>query len=374
MNKKILVVYATAGIGHKKASMAVKKAYEEMNLPGVEVTLIDALDYTNDFFRWSYLQAYLLMVNKLPTFWGLSYYLTDNPFVDLFVSGIRRLNNWANSKKLVKYIIETKPDVIISTHFFASEVIADLKDKKAIDSRLVTVITDYRVHAWWIAKGTDAYVVASDEVKQELEARKIDPAIIKVMGIPVEPIFSKHLDRPAIFTSTGLKDDMFTILVIGGGFGVGPIEGIAGVVAQLKKNLQTVVVCGRNEELVKKMEKLKEELKINMKITGFIDNVYEYMEISDVLISKSGGITVSESLAKNIPMIIISPILGQETANCNFLIKNGAAVKVEGLEGLKAALEDLISNPMKMDAMKESIKRIRKPNAAYDVAKLAYEL
>ena len=372
--KKILVVYATAGIGHKKASIAVKKAYEEMNLPDVEVTLIDALDYTNDFFKWSYLQAYLLMVNKLPTFWGLSYYLTDNPFVDLFVSGIRRLNNWASSKKLVKYIIDTKPDVIISTHFFASEVIADMKDKKIIDSKLVTVITDYRVHAWWVASGTDTYIVASDEVKRELEARKIDPSIIKVMGIPIEPIFSKQLDRPAIFSSTGLRDDIFTILVIGGGFGVGPIEGIAGVVAQLKKNLRTVVVCGRNEELVKKMQKLKEELKLNMKITGFIDNVYEYMEISDVLISKSGGITVSESLAKNIPMIIISPILGQETANCNFLIKNGAAVKVSGLEELRSALEDLIGNPVKMDRMKESIKRIRKPNAAYDVAKLAYEL
>lgn len=372
--KKILVVYATAGIGHKKASIAVKKAYEEMNLPDVEVTLIDALDYTNDFFKWSYLQAYLLMVNKLPTFWGLSYYLTDNPFVDLFVSGIRRLNNWASSKKLVKYIMDTKPDVIISTHFFASEVIGDLKDKKAINSKLVTVITDYRVHAWWIARGTDAYIVASDEVKRELEARKIDPSLIKVMGIPIEPIFSKQLDRPAIFRSTGLRDDIFTILVIGGGFGVGPIEGIAGVVAQLKKNLQTVVVCGRNEELVKKMQKMKEDLKLNMKITGFIDNVYEYMEISDVLISKSGGITVSESLAKDIPMIIISPILGQETANCNFLIKNGAAVKVNDLEELKSALEDLIGNPIKMDKMKESIRHIRKPNAAYDVAKLAYEL
>jgi processive 1,2-diacylglycerol beta-glucosyltransferase len=107
----------------------VKKAYDEMKLPGVEVTLIDALDYTNDFFRWSYLQAYLLMVNKLPTLWGLSYYLTDIPFVDLFVSVIRRFNNWANSKKLVKYILDTKPDVIISTHFFGSEVIADLKPR-----------------------------------------------------------------------------------------------------------------------------------------------------------------------------------------------------------------------------------------------------
>jgi len=372
--KKILVIYSTAGIGHKKASMAVREAYDEMNLRGVEVTLIDALDYTNKFFKWAYLQAYLFMVNKLPIFWGISYYLTDNPFIDLFISGLRRINNWANSKKLVNLILNMKPDVIISTHFFASEVVADLKKKRILHSKLVTVVTDYRIHAWWIAEGTDCYVVASEDVRIELEDRKIDPSIIKVMGIPIEPIFSKQLDRDNIFKATGLRDDLFTILVIGGGFGVGPIEGITRVIAQLNRNVQAVVVCGRNEELVNKIEKLKEDLKLNMKTTGFIDNVYDYMEISDILISKSGGITVSESLVKNIPMVVISPILGQETGNCNFLVKNGAAVKVDGLDELKIALEDLINNPVKLDSMKESIKKIRKPNAAYDVARLAYEL
>lgn len=374
MKKKILIVYATAGIGHKKASVAIKKAYEEMALKDAEVTIIDALDYTNNFFKWSYLQAYLLMVNKLPTFWGLSYYLTDNPFVDLFISGLRRINNWANSKKLVTMILDTKPDVIISTHFFASEVVADMKKKGVTHSKLVTVVTDYRLHAWWIAEGTDYYIVASEDTKRELEGRKVDSSIIKSMGIPVEPVFSKQLDRISIFKSTLLRDDLFTILVIGGGFGVGPIEGIVKVIAEIKRDLQTVVVCGRNEELVKKIEKLKKDLNLNMKITGFVDNVYEYMEISDILISKSGGITASESLAKEIPMVIISPIIGQETANCNFLVKNKAAIKVDRLEDLKCALEGLLDSPLELDNMKESIKRIKKPNAAYDIARFAYEL
>ena len=351
----------------------MKKAYDEMKLPGVEVTLIDALDYTNDFFRWSYLQAYLLMVNKLPTFWGLSYYLTDIPFVDLFVSVLRRLNNWANSRKLVNYILDTKPDVIISTHFFGSEVIADLKQKSLVLSKLVTIVTDYRLHAWWMADGTDAYIVASEDTRRDLERRKVDPAKIKVMGIPIEPIFSKSLNRPKIFKETDLRDDLFTILVIGGGFGVGPIEGIVKVIAQIDKDLQTVVVCGHNEELAHKIQNLKDEYKLNMKVLGFIDNVYEYMDVSDILISKSGGITVSESLAKEIPLIVISPILGQETGNCAFLVRNNAAVKVNKLDDLKAALEGIISDPVKLDKMKEAIKLIEKPYAAYDVAKFAYE-
>ena len=371
--KKILVVYATAGIGHKKAAMAVKEAYDEMKLPGTDVTLIDALDYTNDFFKWSYLQAYLLMVNKLPTLWGLLYYFTDIPFIDLFVSTVRRISNWANSKRLVNYILDTKPDVIISTHFFASEVIADLKQKSLMLSRLVTIVTDYKLHAWWVCEGTDAYIVASEDTRRDLEGRKVDPAKIKVMGIPIEPVFSKPLDRSKIFKETGLRDDLFTILVVGGGFGMGPIEGIVKVISQISRELQTVVVCGHNEELVRKIQSLKDEYKLNMKVLGFIDNVYEYMDISDILISKSGGITVSESLAKEIPLVVISPILGQETGNSAFLVRNNAAVKVKRLDDLKAALEGLISDPVKLDKMKEAIKRIEKPNAAYDVAKFVYE-
>jgi len=368
-----LIMYGTAGIGHKKSAVSIKKAYDEMKLPGLEVTLIDALDYTNKFFKWSYLQTYLLMVNKLPVFWGLSYYLTDIPLIDLFVSYLRRLNNWANSRKLVNYILDTKPDVIISTHFFGSEVIADLKRRSLVLSKLVTVVTDYRLHAWWVCEGTDIYIVASEDTRRDLEGRKVDPSKIKVMGIPIEPLFSKPMDKPKIFKETGLRDDLFTILVIGGGFGVGPIEGIVKVIARIQKNLQTVVVCGHNEELARKIQSLKDEYKLNMKVLGFIDNVYEYMDISDILISKSGGITVSESLAKEIPLVVISPILGQETGNCGFLVRNNAALKVDNLNGLKAALESLISDPVKLDSMKDAIKKIKKPRAAYDVAKFAYE-
>ena len=373
MTKKILIVYATAGIGHKKAAMAVKEAYDEMKLPDVEVTLIDALDYTSDFFRWSYLQVYLLMVNRLPTIWGLSYYLTDIPLVNIFVSILRRLNNSANSRKLVNYILDKKPDVIISTHFFGSEVIADLKQRSLVLSKLITIVTDYRPHAWWMADGTDMYIVASEDTRRDLEKRKVDPAKIKVMGIPIEPAFSKTLDRQKIFKETALRDDLFTILVIGGGFGVGPIEGIVKVIARIDKNLQTVVVCGHNEELGRKIQSLKDGYKLNMKVLGFIDNVYEYMDISDILISKSGGITVSESLAKEIPLVVISPILGQETGNCAFLVRNNAAVKVKRLEDLKEALEGLISDPAKLDRMKDAIRSVKKPYAAMDVAKFAYE-
>lgn len=371
--KRILVVYATAGIGHKKASLAIKKALDEMPLEDVEVSLVDALDYTNAFFKWSYLKAYLLMVNRLPLLWGLSYYITDNFYVNLIVSIFRRINNWMNSRPLERYLLAAKPDVIISTHFFASEVVSNLKARGLLGSQLVTVVTDYRLHSWWVSECTDTYVVAGQDTKDDLITRGVSTFRIKVLGIPVEPIFSERVDGDKIVDKIGFKKGTFTILAIGGGFGVGPIEEMAKIVNTVPGNLQMIVICGKNPDLVEKLERLKPGLRIKVEILGFVDNVYEYMAISDVLISKSGGITVSESLVKELPMLIISPILGQETRNSDFLMKHGAGLKIRRLAELKGALEGLIGNRTKIDEMREAIRSIKKPQAARDIAKMAID-
>ena len=372
--KKILIAYATAGIGHKKAAQAVKAALDEMAPADTEVRLIDALDYTSPFFKWIYLQMYLFMVNKTPTFWGLSYYLTDNPLVNIIISKLRRLNNWSNSKKLREYLLLWKPDVVISTHFFASEVIGDMNKKGLLGSRLVTVVTDYRSHSWWIADKTDTYVVACEDTKSDLIKWGVEALRIKVLGIPVEPIFSKPLDGKAILDKTGLEDDRLTVLVIGGGFGVGPIEAIVKIIDSISRPMQMITICGHNEELVKRLEALKSKFKDKMVVFGFVNNVYEYMEIADLLISKSGGITVSESLAKELPMVVIAPIIGQETRNSSFLVSHGAAIKVEKIDGLREALEKLTSHPERLVSMRGEIQKIKKPAACYDVAKLALEI
>lgn len=371
--KKILIAYATAGIGHKKAALAVKAALDEMALKDVEVKLIDALDYTSPSFKRFYLQLYLFLVSKTPTLWGLSYYLTDNPIMNLLVARLRRINNRFNSRPLMNLLVSWKPDVIISTHFFASEVIGDMKKQGHLESQLITVVTDYRSHAWWIADNTDLYVVASDDTKSDLIKWKVDESKIKVLGIPIEPTFSKPMDGKAILDKNGLGDDRLTILVIGGGFGVGPIEEIVKIIESVSRPLQIITICGHNEELVKRLEALKSGFNHKMIVLGFVNNVYEYMEIADLLISKSGGITVSESLAKELPMVVIAPIIGQETRNSSFLVSHGAAIKVDRIDGLKEALEKLTAHPERLVEMRTRIQNIKKPAACYDVAKLAVE-
>ena len=372
--KKILVLYATAGIGHKKASMAIKAAFDELKFNDVEVKLEDALDYTNRFFKWTYLKAYLLLVNKFPALWGFMYYLTDNFYANLIIAKIRRLNNWCNSRRLARYLVTEKPDVIISTHFFASEVISELKRAGVVASRLVTVVTDYRLHSWWLSKAADMYVVAGQDAYDDLIKWKVPAQKIKILGIPIEPVFTKKLDKAKILRDANLKEGVFTILVVGGGFGVGPIEEIIKTVGNVAYPIQIITVCGHNEELVKKLEALTPSIKAKVKICGFVNNVYEYMDVADILISKSGGITVSESLAKELPMVIIAPIMGQETRNSDYLIKHGAAVKIAKPSDLKEVVEDLVSHPEKAAAMKDAIRAIKKPLACYDIAKLAKDL
>ena len=370
---KILIVYATAGTGHKKAALAIKEALREIAPQDVQISIIDSLDYTNVFFKWSYLKIYLLMVNKLPHLWGFLYYLTDNFCFNRAIMHLRRFNNWLNSKRLVEHLLSSKPDCIVSTHFFTSEVISNLKKRGLLKSRLITVITDYRLHSWWISDFTDTYIVASEDAKADLTRYNIPSSSIKILGIPVEPSFSKKLDKGKILEDAGLREGIFTILVIGGGFGVGPIEDIIKVIASISKPLQVITICGHNERLVETINALKARLNIEIKVLGYVNNVYDYMEISDILISKSGGITVSEGLAKELPMIIISPILGQETRNADYLKRFGVALKIENLSDLKAILDDLISHPEKIKMMKEAVRAIKRPMACYDIARLAIE-
>lgn len=369
--KKILILYATAGIGHKKAAMAIKAAFDELKLPGVCVTLADALDYTTPYFKKSYLDIYLLMVNKLSFLWGMSYYLTDNRYAHILISKIRRLNNWYYSRKLREYLLKTQPDVIVSTHFFASEVIGHMKEDGVLRSKLLTAVTDYRLHAWWINTGTDMYTVGDVDAEGDLLAAGVPGSRIKVLGIPAEPAFSKPVDKERVARGLGLENGVFTVLSIGGGFGVGPIEEIIKAVDRVPAKIQMIVVCGHNEKLKERIEALRPQLRVRIFPLGFIDNVYDYMAVSDIIISKSGGITTSESLVKELPMVITAPIPGQETRNSDFLIGHGAAVRMDRVADLEGIVEDLIGHPEKIQAMKGAIAAIRKPDAPYDIAKLA---
>ncbi len=371
--KKVLIIYATAGIGHAKAAFAIKKAFDEMGLEGVETTLIDSLDYMTGFFRKTYLASYLHAIQHASKAWGFSYCATNNRYIYPFISIVRRYFNWLHSRRFVKFLLGYRPDVVISTHFLANEVISRLKGKGLLATKLITVITDYRFHTFWGARHVDFYVTGSREAQDDLGRIGVRGERVKVLGIPVEPVFTKHLDRSAISNACGLEKGRLTVLIVGGGFGIGPIEEIVKSLDAMGHNVQAIVICGYNEPLRKKIELLKGHIAMPLVVYGFVNTMHELMEVSDCLVSKSGGLTATEALVKGLPMVIISPIPGQESRNSDVLVSRGAAIRIEGPSEIEGAIRRFVLNPRELDKMKASIRTIARPRAAFDIAKLALE-
>jgi len=358
---KKIILYATAGIGHKKAALAIKEAFDKKDEK--DVLLVDALKYTSKLFKVSYCSIYLLLVRYFPLVWGFFYHILDNSFLYFFLRPIRRLTNKINSGKLVKFLLKEKPDTAIVTHFLALEVIANLKKRGLLQTRLIAVITDYISHTFWLSKHVDLYVVGSEYTKRDFIRRGIRPEIIKPLGIPCESAFSKKHDVATLKQKMNLEPGKETIFVLGGGFGVGPIKDLVLNLDKQKEDFQIIVVCGYNKKLFDSIKEIEQNAKHKLKAYGFVNNVDEFMAVSDVLVSKSGGISVTEALASGIPMIVVDPIPGQEMGNYNFLKESNAAVKIKDAQEVGKVVEDLIGSK-KIEVLKKNIEKIKHTDSA----------
>jgi processive 1,2-diacylglycerol beta-glucosyltransferase len=370
---KTLIVYAKAGAGHRRAAEAVFAAFKRRG-EEKDVVLIDCLDYTNPWFKNFYPSVYIFLVRFLPSVWAAIYYVLENRVIYSLVKRLRRLTNYLTSKRFVEFLKKERPRVVISTQFFASEVVAALKRKKEIDSTLISVVTDFGAHTFWESEDVDIFVVASEDTKKDLILRNIPEEKIRILGIPVEPPL-KEFNKTQLRKEIAVREGLFTVLIMGGGFGVGPIKelvfSLESLSDEVRDKVQLIVVCSRNKKLYGEMKNIASKLKIGSKILGFVPDLYKMMAASDIIISKSGGLTTSESLAQGLPMIIISPIPGQESKNCELLVKNGAAIRINRAAEAKEVIEELIKRPEKLDKMRHQALDLGRPNSADDIAVLA---
>ena len=357
---KIFLVYASAGAGHLKAAEALYKHIKERHKE-YDVRLIDVLDYASYFFRFSYTSGYSFLINHAVFLWKIVFYATEFGFLRSVTRAIASFMNRLNTKKFIGFLCKENPDLIISTHFLTSEIPAFLKNSGKIDSRLITVITDFGVHPFWISSGTDQYIVASDLTKKILVEQGIDGNIIKVLGIPIDPKFLKHYDRAALSSKLGIDKDKFTILVVTGSFGLGPIEKIVDL---LHDDVQILVVCARNQRLYRR---LKNKNYANVSVFGFVDNIQELMSASDIIITKPGGLTSSEVLAVGIVPIFISAIPGQETENVKTLESYGVGISVKNISRIKEIVLDYKEHPDNFRKTRENINAIKKPFATEEI-------
>ncbi|MFH1857229.1 MAG: glycosyltransferase [Candidatus Omnitrophota bacterium] len=364
---KIFIIYASAGAGHKKAGEALFEA-AKTTAKECDVELFDALDYTNPFFKWFYGASYLFAINYLSFIWGFFYYSLDCKPVYALARPLRSLLNFLNSKRLRDKFINEKPDVIISVHFFASQVAASLIRKGVLKTKLITVLTDFRPHYVWINRETHFYTTALDSAKEELSRRGVPEEKVKVYGIPVSPLFSRQEEKNTLRKKLGFGEKNFVVLTASGGFGVGPIEKMLERLDKSSLNVEMAVVCGKNQALFEKLKKAEFNKKIS--IFGFVDNMHELMKASDLIVTKAGGLSVSESLACNLPLVIVRPVPGQEGRNCRILVQNKLAVKLTRLKDLENIIFKFIRDK-ENNIQAENIKAIARPRAAFDIMEFA---
>jgi processive 1,2-diacylglycerol beta-glucosyltransferase len=251
---------------------------------------------------------------------------------------------------------------------------ADYKKTYNSNIPLVAVLTDYIPHAYWIYDTVDYFITPTEEVSVRLMNKGIALHKIKSLGIPFDPWFNVQLEPHKIFEKFNLNPYLPTILIMGGGQGLGPIKSIVKSLEKAKNEIQEIVVTGMNIKLYKAMKKMIKKYKKRISLYGYVNNINELMAISNIIITKPGGVTIAEVLAKKIPMIIVKPIPGQEANNAAYLTRQKAAIRLDRPERINLVVEDLLQHPDKLDALAESASQISKPNASIDIAKLLLSL
>lgn len=330
---KILLTHASAGAGHTRAAQALHRGFQEHS--NHQVTIIDVLDYTSPVFKRLYRKTYAHMVKYTPTVWAGAFAVLDWPFLQGAERGARRIYNHCNGRLLEKFLIDEKFDYVISTHFMPTEVVASLKRSGKINSKLITVVTDYDVHKIWLANGVDQYCVASDWTGRKIHQLGIPEESVVVTGIPIDERFTRPSDVRVLKDSLGLEREKFTVLIATGSFGFGPIEKIVDAISQ---DFQVAVICGHNQRLY---SRIKSKALPHVRALARVDNMHEWMAVSDVMVTKPGGLSITEAMNSHLPMIFFSPIPGQETQNIRILGEYGIGKADLSVKQMTAELEKM---------------------------------
>jgi processive 1,2-diacylglycerol beta-glucosyltransferase len=267
----------------------------------------------------------------------------------------------------VKLIKQFDPHITVCTHFMPAGIISHLLEKGALHTRHAVVVTDMDCHAMWLTRHFHRYFIALEETRAHLEAVGLAPELVSVTGIPIDPVFARPVDRAAVRREFGLAPEKTTLLLSAGALGVGPTELIVERLQHLRHDAQTIVVCGRSEEVQARVTKAAGANRRRFAILSYTDRMHDLMHSSDLFIGKPGGLTTSEALACALPMAVFSPIPGQEERNSDHLLEEGAAIRCNELTTLAFKIDRLLDDPARLDRMRESARRLGRPHAAREV-------
>jgi len=365
--ERLLILSASAGAGHLRAAEAVELACRE-RWPGAEVRNVDVLTLTPAPFRRLYGKGYLDFVNKAPELMGMLYDRTNRAPKNPAGDRLRLLADRLNTRPLVELLRGFDPDLICHTHFLSAGIVAHQKRKARIRAPHAVVVTDYDVHRFWLCPGVERYFVAREENRVHLEALGAPHDAIHITGIPIHPSFSRVPDTASLRTKHGVRSGRPLLLVLCGGFGVGPVESLVESVIKSAGNAQVVVIAGRNEALRQRLEKAARRAAAPTRVLGFTTEMHGWMAIADLLVTKPGGLTTSEALALGVPIVVANAIPGQETRNATMLYEAGAAISGENPLTVGYRVARLLESRERLAGMRAAALGLGWPSAAAAIA------
>ena len=367
--KKILLLSVSAGAGHVRAAEAIKAAALAHGT-GPAVCHLDVMDFVPANFRKVYSDFYASQVSKHPLLWRCIYQISNDAKPNGLMQRFRRLVERINIRKLLREIKAQVPDAIICTHFLPAEILSSAIRKESIAAPVWVQVTDYDLHRMWVVPSMTGYFVANEEVSYRLKAHGIPGNQVHITGIPIMPTFGTKLLRAECATEFQLDPSRRTVLLMGGGAGMGPLDTIAEHLLSMGSDFQLIVLAGGNLPLLKTLRQLSKRFPGQLFPQGYTDKIERLMACADFAITKPGGLTTSECLAVGLPMVVNSPIPGQEERNADFLLEQGAVMKAYDQVSLEYRVRHLLANPKKLALMQSNAHAISRPRAAQDVVEI----
>ena len=372
---RVLLLSASSGAGHVRASQALEKAFAARG--DCDVEHIDAIQHVSKLFQSAYDKAYISMVRRAPELMGVLYERTDQPWQH---SRRRLALDRLNTAPMIRLLKRAQPDLCVATHFLPAEIIAWLIAKRKLHAHNAIVVTDYDVHAMWLCRTVDRYYVAIDEAAEYLARIGVPREKLRVTGIPIDPLFAKPVDRAETRRTLDLDPTATMILVSAGGYGIGPVEQLVNDLLALQRPWQIIAIAGKAEKVRKRLEGISCSAgKLpggapRLVAVGFTPEMDKYMAAADLLVGKAGGLTTSEALARALPMALIEPIPGQEERNADHLLEAGAAIRCNNLPAAAWKIAVLLDDAARLASMREAAGSMAKPNAAAIIAEDALRL
>ena len=367
---RILILSAATGGGHMRAAHALEEAIRRKS-PETEVRVVDFLKEISPILDKTICDGYHFLATKTPKVFGKLYQKTneETPFSQI----VPKFNSLF-CQELVPLMEEFRPDVGVTTHPFATEMVSRLKEKGALFAPLICIMTDYGPHKAWFADRVDAYIVSAQDMVEEMVMMGVDRNKIFPFGIPVHGVFFYKEDKNKLQQELGLTPGLPTILIMAGSFGVTNIAKIYRSIAVIDMPFQMIVITGRNQRLYDYFSEIIPESPKKTKLVFFTNEVEKYMHASDLIITKPGGLTVSEALACNIPLAVFDAIPGQEEDNANFLLQHEMAIRIQKGEDCADSIRALLQDHERLEKMRSSCASFDKSQSPTNILSLIGEL